>query len=95
MTPKKEDKERVSTEMFIDESATPARHGLVTLQELPPALSDQFDSRFALLDERDHVDAAERADRQRHAADKPLTPNETAPPRQTRKQRGAAKPRGS
>jgi hypothetical protein len=81
MTPKQGDKERVTTRgMLMDESATPARHNLVTPQELPPVQGDQFDSRFVLLDEREHGDATERSVSRRRAADKPLTPNETAPP---------------
>jgi hypothetical protein len=84
MTLKQGDKEHVTTRgMLMDESATPARHKLVTPQELPPAEGDQFDSQFALLDEREHGDAAERAGGRRRAADKPLTPNETAPPKRT------------
>jgi hypothetical protein len=84
MTPKQGDKEHVTTRgMVMDESATRARHNLVTPQELPPAEGDQFDSQFALLDEREHGDAAERAGGRRRAPDKPLTPNETAPPKRT------------
>jgi hypothetical protein len=84
MTPKQVDKERVTTRgMLMDEAATPARHSLVTPEELPPAEGDQFDGRFALLDERDRGDAAARAGKPRRASDKPISPDEAAPPKGT------------
>ena len=79
MTPKQGDKEPVARGMLMDESATPARHNLVTPQELPPAEGDESEGRFALLDEREHGDTTERPVGRR-AAEKPLTPSETAPP---------------
>jgi hypothetical protein len=80
MTPKQGDKEPVARGMLMDESATPARHSLVTPQELPPAEGDESEGRFALLDERDHGAANEPAVGRRRAAEKPVTPTETAPP---------------
>jgi hypothetical protein len=84
MSPKHGDKERVVTRgMLMDESATPARHSLVTPQELPPSEGDQFDSRFALLDERERGDATKRPGGRQEGADKPLTPDETTPPKRS------------
>jgi hypothetical protein len=86
MTPKQVDKEKepaATRGMLMDESATPARHRLVALEELPPAESDEFDRRFALLDEREHGDVTKQADGRRRGSDTPISPDETAPPDQT------------
>ena len=79
MTPKQGDKEPVAPGMLMDESGTPARHSLVTPQELPPAEGDELASRFSLLDEREDGDATKRTVSGRRAAEKPLSPNEEPP----------------
>ena len=68
--------------MDMDEEATPALSGLVSLDELPPVDAEMFDKHFALLDERDHgrgPKGSQRSDKKR-----PMALEEARPDKPTR-----------